>query len=202
MRQAKNRPATAGLSMSFIFEKVYVLIFPEHVVEVVVYAFLEHCLDDLVARMADTMTVFSLADYPIYPLGKWSNVEQFITNNQLLWYRESGYKNFYDTMTVAVNTLKRLDGSNINWYRSIWTNNLEMVSAKITDTAVVLDNGIKVGMTKEEVFKVIFKSYPKSYTSEINVLKVIAGAAEVGEIYTFKGNRLRHVQVISRYKYY
>jgi hypothetical protein len=151
---------------------------------------------------ADTMTVFSLADYPIYPFGKWNTVEQFITNNQLLWYRESGYKNFYDTMTVAVNTLKRLDGSNINWYRSIWTNNLEMVSAKITDTAVVLDNGIKVGMTKEEVFKVIFKSYPKSYTSEINVLKVIAGAAEVGEIYTFKGNRLRHVQVISRYKYY
>ena len=139
---------------------------------------------------------------PIYPFGKWNTVEQFITNNQLLWYRESGYKNFYDTMTVAVNTLKRLDGSNINWYRSIWTNNLEMVSAKITDTAVVLDNGIKVGMTKEEVFKVIFKSYPKSYTSEINVLKVIAGAAEVGEIYTFKGNRLRHVQVISRYKYY
>ena len=105
-------------------------------------------------------------------------------------------------MTVAVNTLKRLDGSNINWYRSIWTNKLEMVAAKITDTAVVLDNGLKVGMSKEDVFKTIFKSYPKSYTAEINVLKVIAGAAEVGEIYTFKGNKLRHIQVISKYKYY
>ena len=170
-------------------------------VRMLAYARPEYQVKD-VKVYADTMTVFSLADYPIYPFGKWNTVEQFITNNQLLWYRESGYKNFYDTMTVAVNTLKRLDGSNINWYRSIWTNNLEMVAAKITDTAVVLDNGIKVGMTKEEVFKVIFKSYPKSYTSEINVLKVIAGAAEVGEIYTFKGNRLRHVQVISRYKYY
>lgn len=151
---------------------------------------------------ADTMTVFSLADYPIYPIGKWKTVEDYITSNQLLWYRESGYKTFYDTMTVAVNTLSRLDGTNINVYRSIWTNKLEMVAAKITDTAVVLDNGVKVGMSKEDVFKVIFKSYPKSYTSEINVLKVIAGAAEVGEIYTFKGNKLRHIQIISRYKYY
>ena len=151
---------------------------------------------------ADTMTVFSLADYPIYPLGKWSSVEQYITDNQLLWYRESGYKRFYDTMTVAVNTLKRLDGTNINVYRSIWTDKLEMIYAKITDSAVVLDNGVRVGMSKEDVFKVVFKSYPKSYTNEINVLKVIAGAAEVGEIYTFKGNRLRHIQIVSKYKYY
>lgn len=170
-------------------------------VRMLAYARPEYQVKD-VKVYADTMTVFSLADYPIYPFGKWSSVEQFITNNQLQWYRESGYKSFYDTMTVAVNTLKRLDGSNINWYRSIWTNKLEMVAAKITDSAIVMDNGLKVGMSKEEVFKTIFKSYPKSYTAEINVLKVIAGAAEVGEIYTFKGNKLRHIQVISRYKYY
>ena len=170
-------------------------------VRMLAYARPEYQVKD-VKVYADTMTVFSLADYPIYPIGKWKTVEDYITSNQLLWYRESGYKTFYDTMTVAVNTLSRLDGTNINVYRSIWTNKLEMVAAKITDTAVVLDNGVKVGMSKEDVFKVIFKSHPKSYTSEINVLKVIAGAAEVGEIYTFKGNKLRHIQIISRYKYY
>lgn len=170
-------------------------------VRMLAYARPEYQVKD-VKVYADTMTVFSLADYPIYPIGKWSSVEQFITNNQLLWYRESGYKRFYDTMTVAVNTLKRLDGTNINVYRSIWTDKLEMIYAKITDSAVVLDNGVRVGMSKEDVFKVVFKSYPKSYTNEINVLKVIAGAAEVGEIYTFKGNRLRHIQIVSKYKYY
>lgn len=170
-------------------------------VRMLAYARPEYQVKD-VKVYADTMTVFSLADYPIYPLGKWKTVEDYITGSQLLWYRESGYKTFYDTMTVAVNTLKRLDGTNINVYRSIWTDKLEMVAAKITDTAVVLDNGIRVGMSKEEVFRTIFKSYPKSYTADIRVLKVIAGAAEVGEIYTFKGNRLRHIQIISRYKYY
>ena len=170
-------------------------------VRMLAYARPEYQVKD-VKVYADTMTVFSLADYPIYPLGKWSSVEQFITNNQLLWYRESGYKNFYDTMTVAVNTLKRLDGTNINVYRSIWTDKLEMVYAKITDSAVVLDNGVRVGMSKEEVFKVVFKSYPKSYTTDINVLKVIAGAAEVGEIYTFKGGKLRNIKIVSKYKYY
>lgn len=151
---------------------------------------------------SDTMTVFSLANYPIYPLGKWANVEQYITHTQLQWYRESGYKTFYDTMTVAVNSLKRPDGTNINCYRSIWTKKLEMVAAYITDSTVVLDNGIHVGMSKEDVFKVIFRSYPKSYTSETNVLRVMAGAAEVGELYTFKGNKLRHIKIFSKYKYY
>ncbi|MBP5645328.1 MAG: hypothetical protein J6W95_05315 [Bacteroidales bacterium] len=170
-------------------------------VRMLAYARPEYQVKD-VKVYADTMTVFCLSDYPIYPLGKWKTVEDYITNNQLQWYREYGYKTFFDTMTVAVNTLKRLDGTNINVYRSIWTNKLEMVAAKITDNEVVLDNGIHVGMSKEEVFKVIFKSYPKSYTADINALKVIAGTSEVGEIYTFKGNKLRHIQIISGYKYY
>lgn len=170
-------------------------------VRMLAYARPEYQVKD-VKIYADTLTVYSLADYPIYPFGKWNNIEQFITDNQLHWYRESGYKSFYDTMTVAVNTLKRLDGSNINFYRSIWTDKLEMVYAKITDSAIVLDNGIRVGMSKADVFRTIFKSFPKSYTADVNVLKVIAGAAEVGEIYTFKGNKLRRIQVVSRYKYY
>ena len=170
-------------------------------VRMLTYARPEYQVKD-VKVYADTRTVFSLADYPIYPLGKWKTVEDYITHTQLQWYREYGYKTFFDTMTVAVNTLRRLDGTNINVYRSIWTNRLEMVAAKITDSAVVLDNGIRVGMSKEDVFKVIFKSYPKSYTAEVNVLKVIAGAAEVGQVYTFKGNRLRHIQIVSAYKYY
>lgn len=170
-------------------------------VRMMAYARPEYIVKDIKVY-ADTMTVYSLADYPIYPIGKWSSVEQFITSNKLLWYRESGYKTFFDTMTVAVNTLKRLDGTNINVYRSIWTNKLEMIAARITDPEVVLDNGIYVGMPKEDVFKVFFKSYPKSYTAETTVLKIIAGTSEMCEIYTFKGNKLRHIQIQSRYKYY
>ena len=170
-------------------------------VRMLAYARAEYQVKD-VKVYADTMTVFSLADYPIYPLGKWSTVEDYITSNQLLWYRESGYKTFYDTMTVSVNTLKRLDGTNINVYRSIWTNNLEMVAAKITDSAVVLANGIHVGMSKDDVFKVFFKKYPKSYTADVQVLKVISGAGEVAEIYTFKGTKLRHIKIETAYKYY
>lgn len=150
----------------------------------------------------DTMTVYSLADYVIYPLGHWTNVEQYITDNQLHWYRESGYKHYYDSMEVSVNTLKRLDGSFVDFYRSITTGKLEILGARITDKEVVFSNGLHVGMTKDEVFAVLFKKYPKSYTADINVLKVISGAGEVGQIYTFKGNKLRHIKVISKYKYY
>lgn len=152
--------------------------------------------------LADTMTVYSLADYVIYPIGKWENVEQYITNTQLQWYREVGYKNYYDSMSVSVNTLRRLDDSFIDMYRSITTGRVEMIAGKITDPEVVLDNGVHVGMTKEEVFRIIFKRFPKSYVSDISVLKVISGAGEVGQIYTFKGNKLRHIGIISRYKYY
>ena len=41
---------------------------------------------------ADTMTVYSLARQVIYPLGEWTSMEDYITNNQLHWYRESGYR--------------------------------------------------------------------------------------------------------------
>lgn len=150
----------------------------------------------------DTITVYSLADYVIYPIGKWENVEQYITNTQLQWYREVGYKRYFDSMSVSVNTLRRLDDSYIDMYRSIVTGRVEMIAGKITDPEVVLDNGIHVGMSKDEVFRVLFKRFPKSYVSDINVLKVISGAGEVGQIYTFRGNKLRHIGIISKYKYY
>lgn len=150
----------------------------------------------------DTMTVYSLADYVIYPIGKWENVEQYVTATQLQWYREVGYKQYYDSMSVSVNTLKRLDGSFIDMFRAIHTGKVEMLQGKITDPEVVLANGIHVGMSKDEVFSVIFKKFPRSYTADIHVLKVISGAGEVGQVYTFRGNRLRHIGIISNYKYY
>ncbi|MBP5189562.1 MAG: hypothetical protein J6031_01450 [Bacteroidales bacterium] len=165
------------------------------------YAKPEYMIKDIKV-LADTMIVYSLADYVIYPIGKWENIEQYITNTQLQWYRESGYKNFYDSMSVSVNTLRRLDGSYIDMYRSITTGRVEMVAGRITDPEVVLDNGIRAGMSKDDVFKVLFKRFPKSYVSDIAVLKVISGAGEVGQIYTFRGKKLRHIGIISKYKYY
>lgn len=152
--------------------------------------------------LADTMIVYALSDYVIYPIGKWENVEQYITNTQLQWYREVGYKNYYDSMVVSVNTLRRLDNSYVDMYRSITTGRVEMIDGRITDPEVKLDNGVYVGMSKEDVFRTVFKRFPKSYVSDIAVLKVISGAGEVGEVYTFRGNRLRHIGIVSKYKYY
>lgn len=165
------------------------------------YAKPEYMVKDIKV-LADTMIVYSLADYVIYPIGKWENVEQYITNTQLQWYREVGYKHYFDSMSVSVNTLRRLDDSYIDMYRAITTGRVEMIAGKITDPEVVLDNGVHVGMSKEEVFRVVFKRFPKSYVADIAVLKVISGAGEVGEVYTFKGNKLRHIGIISKYKYY
>ena len=67
---------------------------------------------------------------------------------------------------------------------------------------VTLINGIHPGMSKDDVFKVFFKKYPKSYTADVQVLKVISGAGEVAEIYTFKGQKLRHIKIETEYKYY
>ncbi len=152
--------------------------------------------------LADTMTVYALSDNVIYPIGKWENVEQYITSTQLQWYREVGYKNYYDSMVVSVNTLRRLDDSYIDMYHSITTGRVEMIAGRITDAEVKLDNGVHVGMSKEDVFRTVFKRFPKSYVNDIAVLKVISGAGEVGQVYTFRGNKLRHIGIISKYKYY
>lgn len=150
----------------------------------------------------DTMTLYSLSNYVIYPFGEWSSMEQYITDNQLHWYRESGYRQYFDSMEVSVNRMKRLDDSYIDMFYSIWTKKMELLGGRINDPEIVLDNGIHVGMSKDDVFKVFFKKYPKSYTSDVAVLKVISGAGEVAEIYTFKGTKLRHVKIETAYKYY
>ena len=150
----------------------------------------------------DTMTVYSLARYIIYPLGEWSSVEEYITNNQLHWYRDIGYKKYYDSMEVSVNRLRRTDDSYIDMYYSIWTKKVELLGGYIADPEVQLVNGLHVGMSKNDVFKVFFKKYPRSYTSDVTVLKVISGAGEVAEIYTFRGQKLRHIKIETAYKYY
>ena len=150
----------------------------------------------------DTMTLYSLSNYVIYPFGEWSSMEQYITDNQLHWYRESGYRQYFDSMEVSVNRMKRLDDSYIDMFYSIWTKKVELLGGRINDPEIVLDNGIHVGMSKDDVFKVFFKKYPKSYTSDVAVLKVISGAGEVAETYTFKGTKLRHVKIETAYKYY
>lgn len=150
----------------------------------------------------DTMTVYSLAEYVVYPLGHWSSVEQYITDNQLSWYRDIGYKKYYDSMEVSVNRMRRYDDSYIDMYYSIWTKKVEILGGYIIDPEVKLVNGIHVGMSKDDVLKVFFKKYPKSYTSDVTVLKVTGGAGEVTEIYTFRGQKLRHIKFETAYKYY
>ncbi len=150
----------------------------------------------------DTMTVYSLSRSVIYPFGEWTSLEQYITDNQLHWYREQSYRHYYDSMEVSVNRMRRVDDSYIDLYYSIWTKQVEILSGYVADPEIKLDNGLHVGMTKDEVFNVFFKKYPRSYTSDIAVLKVISGAGEVAEIYTFKGQKLRHIKIETAYKYY
>ena len=151
---------------------------------------------------ADTMTVYSLSSQVIYPFGQWDSIEYFMTDNKLHWYRESDYRHYFDSMEVSVNRIKRLDDSYLDMFYSIWTRKVELLGGRINDPEVVLANGIRVGMLKDDVFKVFFKKYPKSYTSDVAVLKVISGAGEVAEIYTFKGTKLRHVKIETAYNYY
>ena len=150
----------------------------------------------------DTMTVYSLSRSVIYPFGEWTSLEQYITDNQLHWYREQSYRHYYDSMEVSVNRMRRVDDSYLDLYYSIWTKQVEILSGYVADPEIKLDNGLHVGVTKDEVFNVFFKKYPRSYTSDIAVLKVISGAGEVAEIYTFKGQKLRHIKIETAYKYY
>ncbi len=165
------------------------------------YARPEYMIKDI-KIYTDTMTVYMLAENVIYPFGKWESIEKYITESQLLWTRDIGYKQYFDSMEVGVNTLRRLDGSFIDVYYGIHTSLVEVLAGKITDSKIVLANGLHPGMKKEEVFHVFFNKFPRSYVAEVNVLKVISGAGEVGQVYTFKGKKLRHIGIISRYKYY
>lgn len=150
----------------------------------------------------DTMTVVSLSEYVIYPLGKYNRVESYVNRSGIDWYREVGYQRFFDTMNVSVHSLKRLDDSFIDVFMAINTEKMEIVGAYITDTIVKLQNGIKVGMSKEDVFKVFFEKTPRAYLANVNVLRVASGANEIAELYIFKRNKLKAIAFVTKYRYY
>ncbi len=150
----------------------------------------------------DTMTVYTMANQVIYPFGVWTSMEDYITDNQLHWYRESDYRKYFDSMEVSVNRMTRLDGSYLDLFYSIWTRKVEVLAGHVSDPEIILANGLHAGSSKDDVFKVFFKKYPKSYTSDVSVLKVVSAAGEVAQIYTFKGQRLRHIKIETAYKYY
>ena len=150
----------------------------------------------------DTMTVYTMSNQVIYPFGVWESMEDYITDNQLHWYRESDYRKYFDSMEVSVNRMTRLDGSYLDLFYSIWTRKVEVLAGHVSDPEIILANGLHAGSSKDDVFKVFFKKYPKSYTSDVSVLKVVSAAGEVAQIYTFKGQRLRHIKIETAYKYY
>ncbi|MBQ0015992.1 MAG: hypothetical protein KBT04_03290 [Bacteroidales bacterium] len=152
--------------------------------------------------IADTMILYTLSDLVVYPFGKFNTLEEFINGNKLQWYREVGYRKFFGNQEVSTNRLRRIDDSYIEIYRAIHTNRVEMLDAKITDPEVVFNNGLHAGMSKEDVYLVYFTKYLKSYVTDVTVLKVISAASEVAQIYTFKGKKLRHIQVKTDYKFY
>lgn len=151
----------------------------------------------------DTMFVICRAEYVHYPLGKYNSVDAYINRSYLDWYRNMTYRSFYnDSLRVPVTKISRLDDSYIDTYSSINTGKMEIIGGNITDPAIKLRLKVCVGMKKNDVFAAFFRSFPKTYIADINVLRVVSAGGEFAQVFTFKRNRLQSIAFITNYRYY
>ena len=151
----------------------------------------------------DTMFVICRSEYVHYPVGKYNSVDAYINRSNLDWYRQMNYRSFFsDSLSVPVTNISRLDGSYIDTYSSINTGKMEIIAGHITDSSIKLRLKVCVGMSKKDVFGAFFRSFPKTYIADINVLRVVSAGGEFAQIFTFKRNRLQYIDFITNYRYY
>jgi len=84
-------------------------------------------------------------------------------------------------------------GSNLSIIRSDDSKLVEIVNVSITDDGISLSNGIHVGMSKNEFFKLFFPSVNKYSIKEISTVKVKSSVDGIWNDYYFKADTLNNI---------
>jgi hypothetical protein len=131
----------------------------------------------------DTLLILTDDDFLDYPFGCFKQLEKLKHRLNYLDYKQE----VYDEKGEIVKLERFYSGNNFIkfYYVERFIDNktrFEIVSAKINDKDILLENGIHVGMNKEEFFSYLPKSI-KFDTSKIKVVKLYWDVLGVSHYY-------------------
>ncbi|UYZ62621.1 hypothetical protein [Hymenobacter weizhouensis] len=146
---------------------------------------------------ADTLQLVSTSNFLYYPFGRYSAISAFKAKNPLF--------TFVKETDPTDNT--------VNLYRGIYDNNfiklflddekgaLEVVSGRVNDSKIRLNEGILVGMKKREFFSRIFKKPSIIEKADIKVVELISGLEGIHHYYTFRNDTLARIDFNTNYQF-
>jgi hypothetical protein len=132
---------------------------------------------ELDAPSPDTLKLVSHTWYFYYPFGKFSTPEELKSrySSTFRFEDEDSHLGSGSTEEVTLYRLK-MDKGFVKFFHTTWeegseNNDMAIVSAKITEPTIQMTNGLKVGLTRDEVRDILFsKGEPNNFRNYNNIL--------------------------------
>ena len=153
----------------------------------------------------DTFKLVSYSWYFYYPFGKFATPEELKSHysNRFSFDEEISLSDSDPSGKVALYRLN-MDEGFVKFYHTTWeegskNNDMAVVSAKITEPSIQMTNGLKVGMTRDEVKEILFsKGEPNNIRDYKNIL-IETALTGVWVTLSFEKDRLNRIFIDTNY---
>jgi hypothetical protein len=145
----------------------------------------------------DTLKIVTGITHLYYPFGKHSDIkdiEKSILNSTLKNIYLINFQTQDSTAITQITTPKSI----IKFLYDDQQLRQEIVSADIRDSNFHFLNNIRIGMSKDELLKILFNKPP---AVTVNTIKLISGLDGIKHYYIFKDDKLTEIKMITDYTF-
>ncbi len=142
----------------------------------------------------DTLSIAICPEYVFSPFGIMTSKKELLASSlNVMEIKDSVYKfNDDDDSGSPCFSLKYGKSKLIIWFDDDFeaSRHSYIIHGKISDPEIILEYGIKVGMTKNDFINTFFCLFPDELRKKYNVFVFITCVNDINHTYTFKANRL------------
>jgi hypothetical protein len=153
----------------------------------------------------DTLKLVSHSWYFYYPFGKFSTPQELKSRYKSFNFEEEASPLGSDTSEeVTLYSLKMHKGFVKFFHTSLEedaeNNDMALVSAKITEPSIQMTNGLKVGLTRDEVKEILFSKGEPNNIRSYNNIQIETALTGVWVHLNFENNRLKRILIDTDYQ--
>lgn len=161
---------------------------------------------ELDAPSPDTLKLVSHSWYFYYPFGKFSTPEELKSrySSTFSFEDEDSHLGSGSTEEVTLYRLK-MDKGFVKFFHTTLeedseNNDMAIVSAKIIEPSIQMTNGLKIGLTRDEVRDILFsKGEPKNFRNYNNIL-IETASTGVWVHLNFQNDRVNRILIDTDYQ--
>jgi hypothetical protein len=143
----------------------------------------------------DTLWVLSGDIFLYYPFGIYQSIDEFAVAYPFMHRKTLFVKNkFLDNLYYNQNSI-------VTVFDPTQLGNMEIVYAEISDSSVVLSNGLKVGMDKSQFMRYLPVTLQKRELNKINVVILESALLGIWNYFYFDDNQIESILIISDYQF-